>query len=61
MNIKGRFNRKMFEHNRYVLGVENLRANLTVRHIWQLPFYIDTFSEDNDTEEDEDSDHLSES
>jgi len=61
LNIRGRFNRKMFAHNTHALGVDNLRANLLIRHIWQVPFYLDNFIEDNDTEDEDSSDHLSDS
>lgn len=58
VNIKGRYNRKIFELNQESLSVENLRANLLLnkKQIWQVPCYIDSLKEDNDTSSDDESD-----
>ena len=41
--------------NNEALGVENIRANLEQpgKHIWKIPFFMDTFDEDNDTSSDD--------
>ena len=42
-----------------MLGVENMQKGIQERgkHIWELPFYSNTYTEDNDSSDpDEDSD-----
>ena len=61
LNITGRYNRKLYEHNLQALSAANTRLNLqSGMHIWQVPFFEDTHDEDNDTSESEDSDSDSE-
>ena len=56
INIYGRFNRKLFDLNQQSLSVDNLKANLAdKKHIWEMPFYDDTYFEDNDTSDEESS------
>jgi hypothetical protein len=33
-----------------------LRENLKIKHIWQIPYYLDEYNEDNDSDEEDDSD-----
>ena len=57
LNIRGRYNRKLYEHNVQALSSKNIRLNLQGgQHIWQIPFFEDSHDEDNDTTESEDSD-----
>lgn len=54
LNITGRFNREIYKMNQSSLSVENQRAQLVNnRHIWEIPFNLDTFDEDNDSSEEE--------
>ena len=57
LNITGRFNRKLYEHNRQALSAANTRLNLQDgKHVWQVPFFEDTHDEDNDTSDRDSSD-----
>lgn len=33
-----------------------MRENLKIKHIWQIPYYLDEYNEDNDSDEEDDSD-----
>jgi hypothetical protein len=33
-----------------------LRENLKIKHICQIPYYLDEYNEDNDSDEEDDSD-----
>ena len=46
----------MYAHNKQALGIENLKENIKIKHIWQVPYYLDEYNEDNDTDEEDDSD-----
>jgi hypothetical protein len=55
LNIKGRYNWKMYELNSQSLSVDNLRANLLLnkKQIWQVPYSLDKLAEDNDSSDDD--------
>jgi hypothetical protein len=46
----------LYAHNKQALGIENLKENIKIKHIWQVPYYLDEYDEDNDTDEEDDSD-----
>ena len=58
LNICGRFNRKVFLNNEQMLGVENMQRGIEERgkHIWELPFHSNPYTEDNESCSDEDDD-----
>ena len=56
LNVKGRFNREVFKTNQQALSVKNIRASLKVgKQIWEVPFFKDTFFEDNDSDDEDES------
>ena len=58
LNVSGRFNRESFQKNQELLSVESMKKGMQARgkHIWELPFYSNTYPEDNDTSDDEEED-----
>lgn len=56
-DVKGRFNRKLYEGNQETLSIGNVRENLKLKEVWQIPFQYDAWEEDNETDDsDEDVD-----
>lgn len=61
LNVMGRYNRKLYQHDLQALSAANIRLNLQGgKHIWQVPFFEDVHDEDNDTESEEESEEDSE-
>lgn len=59
LNIKGRFDRTRFEEHCKILGVDNIRQQLTQnKSIWEIFAKVDKYTEDNDSnqESEEESD-----
>jgi|TARA_B110000285_G_scaffold211844_1_gene254898 hypothetical protein len=57
LNLKGRYNQQVFEDNQKLLGMESVITNLKSYDIWEIPYFKDLYTEDNDTdEEDEEKD-----
>ena len=56
LNAKGRHNKEMYETNSKLLSTENLRQTISDldKHIWEIPYYLDRYIEDNDSEDEED-------
>lgn len=56
-NIKGHFDREKYEENTLNYGVQKWRQLLDHQDIaiWEVPFVRDTYDEDNDTTESEES------
>ena len=53
--IKGRHDLQTFRENSEILGQENIKSMLESndRQIWDVPYFFDSFAEDNDSEEEE--------
>lgn len=52
----------MFSKFEQILSVDNIHSYLfdesKQKHIWDFPYYVDTFEEDNDTVSESDDDEL---
>ena len=57
LNICGRFDRTVYTQNMEFLGTEKVREVLrsTQHQIWEIPHFLDEFSEDNDSDMGDDS------
>ena len=58
LQIGGRYNKSIYQMIKQTLSIENMTANLWERckHIWEVPFNIDNYVEDNDTSSSEEED-----
>ena len=56
-NVKGYFNKGNYEANKKFTTVENIEATIDQgMQLWDIPCIRETYKEDNDTEESEESD-----
>jgi len=53
LNLKGRFNKQVFDENQNLLGMESVITNLKSYDIWEIPYFKDLYTEDNDTDEED--------
>lgn len=53
LNLKGRYNKQVFEENQKLLGMESVITHLQSYDIWEIPYFKDLYTEDNDTDEEE--------
>ena len=58
VNLKGKFDKEVFDVNEQILSPENQKSMLLKKHIWQIPYNLDLYYEDNETDssDEEDSD-----